>query len=224
MTFPESTPPSASSFLSPAPSAADRERIVQTLGLHFAADHIAIDELETRLSRAYQAPSVAQLESLLSGLPALSTGPVEPGSVPMYAPSSMVPARGMVVAILGGSARKGSWLVPRHLKVFAVLGGAQIDLREARFAPGVTEIDVTVFMGGVEVIVPPGVRVEAIGGAFMGGFEANGAEAMSLDLSQPVLRVSGLAIMGGVEVKVRGPSKKMLARYDAAAQAARDFP
>jgi hypothetical protein len=213
MTHPDRSPLPA--FLSPAPTSADRERVVNELSLHFAADHLSIDELEERLKLAYESPSLAQLDALAADLPAIRDGDVAPGFAPMYAPADIVPARGVIMAILGGAARKGSWVVPRHLKVFAALGGAQIDLREARFAPGVTELDCTAIMGGIEVIVPPGVRVESIGSAFMGGFEASGAESIVLDPSQPVLRVSGLAVMGGVEVKTRGPSKKMLARYEA---------
>ena len=36
---------------------------------------------------------------------------------------------------------------------------------------GVTEIDVFAMMGGVVVTVPPNVRLECDGFAFMGGFE-----------------------------------------------------
>jgi hypothetical protein len=208
MTFPPAP-------LSPQPSGADRERIVEALSLHFAADHLSLDDLEEKLAIAYVAPSMAELEGLTRGLPSLTSGTYTPGTVAMYAPASVVPARGVVIAVFAGNARKGSWLVPRMLKVFAMFGGAQIDLREARFAPGVTEIEAGAIFGGVEIIVPPGVRVESNGTAIMGGFESSGAAEFVLDPSQPVLRVSGLALFGGVEVKVRGPSKKMLARYEA---------
>jgi hypothetical protein len=101
-----------------------------------------------------------------------------------------------------------------------MLGGAEIDLREAKFAPGVTQIEANAFMGGIEITVPPGVRVESLGAAFMGGFEASAGDSGALDPNAPVLRVSGLAVMGGVEVKVRKPGKKMLARFQAALHAA----
>lgn len=214
MTHPDRPSPSYS--ISPAPTSVDRERVVNELSLHFAADHLSIDELEVRLKLAYESPSLAQLNGLASDLPAIRDSDVMPGYAPMYAPSEVVPARGVVIAVLGGTSRKGSWMVPRHLKVFAMLGGCEIDLREARFAPGVTELDATAIMGGIEVTVPPGVRVEAVGSAFLGGFDANGGESMMIDPAHPVLRVTGLALLGGVQVKVRGPSKKMIERYNAA--------
>jgi Cell wall-active antibiotics response 4TMS YvqF/Domain of unknown function (DUF1707) len=201
----------------------ERDRVAQALSLHFAADHIRIERLEELLDLVYQAQTPAQLDSLLEGLPLLSPDALDAGVAQLMAPSSAVPARGVVFAFMGGAARKGSWLVPRMLKVVAVMGGVEIDLREARFSPGTTEIDVTSFMGGVEVIVPRGVRVEVLGAAFMGGFQSDAGDARALDPSQPVLRITGLAIMAGVDIKVRRPSRKTLARFEAAVNLTRDM-
>ena len=205
------------------PGADERELVAQELSLHFAADHLNMDELEDRLSLVYGAPTASQLQALVSDLPALDRNKLDSGNTPLLAPSAMVPNRGVVIAIMGGAERKGSWLVPRELKVWAILGGASIDLRNAKFAPGVTEIDVTAFMGGVEITVPRGVRVETIGAGVMGGFGANAGDATALDPSQPVLRVTGLAIMGGVDVKVREPGKRVLKKFEAAMDAVRRF-
>jgi hypothetical protein len=118
-----------------------------------------------------------------------------------------IPERGLMVAAMGGASRRGSWLVPRHLKVYAIMGGAEIDLREASFAPGVTEIEAYAIMGGVDILVPPGVRVETMGVGIMGGFDASAGDASALSDDQPILRVSGMAVMGGV-----GCSRKELGR------------
>lgn len=193
-----------------SPLAAERERVVQTLSAHFAQDQLTLPEFEERLERAYALTSTDQLRSLVADLPAVSSRPATreplvPG--PALVPSSEVPARGAVFAIMGGGGRAGSWIVPRQLKVVALMGGAEIDLREARFGPGVTEIEVFVVMGGIEIIVPPGVRVETVGGAFMGGFELNAGDASALSPANPVLRLSGLVIMGGVETQTRLPGE-----------------
>ena len=219
MTLPDHLPSYALEH--PRQLSAERDRIAQALSLHYAADHLHLDELEDRLERVYRAQSTVQLESLLAGLPMLSTDALDAGAAPVMAPPGMVPNRGVVFAIMGGATRRGSWLMPLELKVVAIMGGVEIDLREARFSPGVSEIDVTAFMGGVEIFVPRGVRVEVLGAAFMGGFEADAGDASALDASQPVLRVTGLAIMAGVEVKVRRPGKKTLARFEAAVNASR---
>lgn len=198
----------------------ERERAAQVLCLQFAAGNLETEELEHRLALVYQSQTSADLERLLTGLPALS-GSVEFGGGPLLAPSGAVPQRGVIMAFMSGAERKGSWLCPRELKIYALMGGVAIDLREARFAPGVTEIDVTVVMGGVEIIVPRGVRVEVMGGAFMGGFVANAGDATALDPAQPVLRVSGLAVMGGVDVTMKKPSRKAVNRFEAALRVAR---
>src|SRR6185436_3852653 len=99
-----------------------------------AADHLTMDSLEGRLALAYEAASLARLEQLISGLPALDPTKLSAGSPAMLAPPSAVPERGFVMAIMGGAARKGSFLVPRHLKVVTLMGGAGIDLRDARFS------------------------------------------------------------------------------------------
>jgi len=205
------------------PGADERELVAQELSLHFAASHLSMDELEDRLSLVYGAPTSAQLHGLVTDLPALDRNKLDSGNTPMLAPTGMVPNRGVVMALLGGAERKGSWLVPRELKVWAILGGVTIDLRNAKFAPGVTEIDCTALMGGVEITVPRGVRVEALGAGVMGGFSASAGDTVALDPSQPVLRVTGLAIMGGVDVKVREPSKRTLKRFEAAMDAVRRF-
>jgi len=167
-----------------------------------------MEEFESRLERAYKAASVAQLQALCSDLPA--AGEEQPAGVasPLLVPAGDVPARGMMIAVMGGNERRGSWIVPRHFKVFAFMGGADIDLREARFGPGVTEIDVTAVMGGVAILVPPGVRVECFGAAFMGSFEGHVGDATALSALHPTVRISGIAIMGGVEARTRARGEK----------------
>lgn len=183
------------------PTTGDRERVVQVLCIHFARDNIPVQELEARLDRAYKAESVAQLEAILSDLPPLDREAFDTGA-PMLAPAHDVPARGVITAILSGDQRTGGWVLPRHLKVIAVLGGAQLDLRDAVLAPGVSEIEVYAVMGGVVIIVPPGVRVESMGSAFLGGFTVNAGDARVQSPSQVTVRVTGLAIMGGVETRL----------------------
>jgi hypothetical protein len=190
------------------PLAAERERVVQTLSAHFAQDVLTMTEFEHRLERAYNVTAVDQLRSLVADLPELSQSnaqrvPLGPGLVP----SSEVPPRGGIFAVMGGHERTGSWIVPRQLKIVVVMGGAEIDLREARFGVGFTDIEIFVLMGGVTIIVPPGVRVESLGAAFMGGFELKAGDATALSPTHPIVRLSGLAIMGGVETETRYPGE-----------------
>jgi hypothetical protein len=190
------------------PTANDRERVVQALSTLFANDGLSMDEFESRLERAYKAVSVEQLTQLLADLPAVGASGVVQGPATRLAPAGEVPARGVVIAVMGGNGRRGSWLVPRHLKVFALMGGAEIDLREARFAAGVTEIEAYAVMGAVKILVPPEVRVETVGVAIMGGFEGHAGDATALSPLHPIIRLSGLAVMGGVEAKTKPLGQK----------------
>lgn len=180
-----------------------RERTIRTLGEHFARDVLDERELEARLDRALAATSLVQLREVLADLPALDSAPLS--SVPT-APADQVADRQTILAVMGGGCRRGSWTPPRTLQVLAVMGGAELDFREARFGTGVVEVNVLAVMGGVEVIVPPGVRVEVTGMAFMGGFDQR-ASGSSADPSAPLVRVGGFALMGGVEVKTRLPGE-----------------
>ena len=191
----------------PAVMERERERVVQALSTHYAYDRLTLEAVEDRLERAYRAVSVAQLQALLADLPTTTAEEMAAVPAPARMPAAGVPERGFAMAIMGGFDRKGSMVVPRHYKVTAFMGGGVLDLREARFGPGVTEVDVFVLMGGVEVYVPPGVRVECSGAAVMGGFETDTDEPPNPSPVQPILRLSGFCMWGGVEVQTRFPGE-----------------
>ncbi len=197
------------SAISLAPTAIQREQIVQRLCSHFASNHLTMEELEQRIDQAYKAPSVAELDALVVGLPVLADEPVATTAASV-APSGAsalpaVPERDVLIGIMSGHTRRGPWALPRHLKVFTVMGGIVLDLREAFIAPGVSEIEITALMAGVEVFVPPGVRVECTGSAFMGAFEVDQRAQWIAAGEDRVVRVTGFALMAGVDVKVRPP-------------------
>ena len=104
---------------------------------------------------------------------------------------------------MGGVDRRGDWTLPRKLKLTTVMGGAFLDLREARFPPGPVDIEIFSFMGGTQIIVPPGLAVQTDGSALMGGFQQVNRAPSLPDPDAPLLRVHGFAIMGGVDVQMR---------------------
>ena len=176
-----------------------RERVIESLSEHFARDNISLDDLETRMARVYSATTPQEVESLLDGLPALATGaPLAAVSEP-NAPAPKLRER--LVAIMSGIVRRGLWRIPRRLRVVAIMGGVELDLREAELPPGVMEIRAFIFMGGLDVRVPPGVRLETDGVAIMGGFEDRIDDAGAAK-DAPVVRITGVAIMGGVAARV----------------------
>lgn len=191
----------------PRPLAAlDRERqqAIQRLCEVFAADGFSERELEQRLDAAYRAATPAELRELTADLPAASApAPIGNAPAPHLAPGE----RQAVVAVMGGAERRGDWAPPREVYAIAVMGGVELDFRHARFTERLTEITCFALMGGVEIVVPPGVRVELSGAALMGGFGQSGTPDAQTDPDAPTLRISGICLMGGVGVEVRLPGE-----------------
>ncbi len=191
-----------------------RQATIDTLCEQFANDAMDMEEFERRLDVAHRASTTAELHELLrdlpgGGVPAVAETPsasVAPRSFSV-ARSDQVKDQAFVVAVLGGTSRKGRWSPARSNYALAMFGGSELDFREAVLPPGVTDVRVFALCGGVEIIVPPGLNVEAHGLALLGGFEHAGDDTGQVDPGAPTLRVTGVACMGGVEVSVRFPGE-----------------
>ena len=195
----------------------ERQRTIDALCEDFAQDAIGMDDFERRVDLAHKAESLEDLRGLLADLPSgrqvvPSEGapPVAP-QVPVsgalvqasLASAELVRERQLVFSLLGGSSRKGAWTPARHVICLNILGGMQLDFREARLGPGVTEVTVFSKLGGVDIIVPPGLQVDFSGVGILGGFDMSDEVTGVVDPSAPILRVNGLAILCGVDVVVR---------------------
>ena len=96
-----------------------------------------MDEFERRITIAQTSESPAEIDALLSDLPATATS-TKPATkiTPALVPASHVRAEQTMLAIMGGVDRRGAWSMPRRLRLVTFMGGAHLDLREARFPPG----------------------------------------------------------------------------------------
>lgn len=83
--------------------------------------------------------------------------------------------------------------------VLTILGGAEIDLRDAVIVDG-AKIDITSILGGVSILVPENVRVELSGIPLLGGWE-DSTRHVGLTGEEVVLKVQCLTILGGAEIK-----------------------
>lgn len=202
----------------PAAGDAPLERIrkvtIDALCEHFANDVMSVEEFERRVEAAHAATTGASLQDLLNDLPGGELPvPAGQGPVPATKPEALPMAprhtkeREVVIAVMGGSGRKGRWTPARRNVAVAFWGGAELDFREAVMAPGVTELQLYTMWGGVEVVVPPWLNVESHGIALMGGFDHQADNRHPPDPAAPTLRITGVAIMGGVDIKVRLPGE-----------------
>jgi Domain of unknown function (DUF1707) len=183
-----------------------REQVIAVLADSFAQDLFDVDEFERRIDLAHRATSLDELDRLVVDLAAPATA-----TALVPAPSTLAlsswPERRTVRGILGGFDKKGSWTVPRHLKATCFWGGGRLDFREARFAPGVTELRITAIMSGIEILVPPWLAVECDATSILGGFEELNRGHGSPDPDRALLRITGFAVMGGVSIETRLPGE-----------------
>jgi predicted membrane protein len=102
-------------------------------------------------------------------------------------------------AILGGANRRLSAANFQGGEATAIMGGCEIDLRDCGSEGGPAEIDTFAFWGGIEIRVPDDWDVQVKGLAILGGYgdETRTAEGEG----RKILVISGVAIMGGVEIK-----------------------
>jgi len=176
--------------------ASDAEREATVAQLHQAAaeGRLTVDELSGRIDAAYAATTRAELEPLTADLPA-----AEPGAVAVEGGSG---GTSFVLGILGGGDRRGRWRVAERVTVINVLGGADLDLREATLAAPEVRITVVSILGGSDIIVPEGVHAE------LSSFAIFGADDLRLEGPEPppgapVVHVRTVSIFGGTDVKTR---------------------
>jgi uncharacterized protein DUF1707/cell wall-active antibiotic response 4TMS protein YvqF len=192
-------------------SDADRERVAQVLHKAAAEGRLDLHELDERLGATYSAKTYGELVPITADL-----GVPSPAVMPAVqaAPSDRVggiPGSSVSFAFWAGCDRKGEWVVPAYHTAIAIMGGVVLDLTQARFASAETTINVFAFWGGVDIIVPEDVTVIVSGVGFMGAFD-NRATSTSTVPGGPVVRINGLALMAGVDVK--RPKRKKVKNKD----------
>jgi hypothetical protein len=170
----------------------ERERTVATLRDGAADGRLTFDELARRVEQAYSATTAGELDGLLADLPAVA---------PAATPAALPRSRRWNIAIMGGCNRRGRWRpAPRSVAV-ALMGGIDLDLREATIEDDELVITAVAVMGGIDLRVPEGVEVDLGGFAFMGGNDYMPGEA-PVRPGTPVVRVRAFSLMGGIDVKV----------------------
>jgi hypothetical protein len=184
-------------------SDAERHQVAEILREAAGEGRLDLDELDSRLEATYAARTYADLVPITVDLPA-HPHPATPVVRPASGTSLVVPgpAKESHLAIMSGFDRRGVWVVPEHLTVLCFWGGAELDLRQARFAAPECVITINAVMGGATVIVPPHVNVKMEGSGILGGYSGpSGLVDAQLTVDSPTVRIKGVAVMGGVNVE-----------------------
>ena len=110
-----------------------------------------------------------------------------------------------VISILGGARRSIVGPAFTSGDVVTVMGGNEIDLRDATLAPGAeAKIDLLVVMGGSVIRVPDGWAVELRAVPVLGGVADkrwSDASSAAPRADAPKLVIEGTVLMGGVTIK-----------------------
>lgn len=181
----------------------DRERVVVVLREHTVAGRLSFDELALRAAAVYKARTQGELDAVLRDLPEVAP-PAAPTPSPLAPAASGTERRGveLTIAILSGANRRGRWRVHHETTAISIMGGCNLDLREAVLDGPELTINCFALMGAIDIIVPEGIEVEVEGIAIMGAKEAR-LSGMPPMPGTPLVRVRAYALMGAVNVKSR---------------------
>ena len=194
----------------------ERDAAVELLSAHAAVGRLTLDELEERVSAALAARTRGDLEALLRDLPQQAG-----------APAGRRKAVRWMVAVLGGSHRRGRYRLAGAVNVIAVMGGDDVDLRDAELDGGHVTLTVVSIMGGADIYLPDTVEVEVSGWSLMGGDREVGVRQPPRR-GAPVVHIRSYNVMGGSNIYRLPPNARGLplkeARRVAEATGRRQLP
>jgi hypothetical protein len=191
-------PPWEDHGLTPSPKASDAERdtALERLRDAFADGRLTDDEFDQRARAALHARTTAELEQLFIDLPATaSTTP----TTPVPAARTKRPVH-LTVGVLGNTWRRWRWQIAPRSAAVALLGGCRLDLRAATLTAPVTTITAVGLAGGIDVVVPPGVRVELNAYGLLCD-AANRVPEQDLPPDAPLVRVRLFGVLSAIETK-----------------------
>jgi hypothetical protein len=172
----------------------ERDATVQRLQVAFAEGRLADAEFDERMRAALSARTHGDLDELLTDLPA-ATAPVVPRPAP---PAAGLPRPGRYALAYKNSVRHaGRWRVPGRFRALVYKGTGVFDLRAAELTDAVTTIVAVAYKSDIEIIVPPGVRVEVSGVGVTRHEEWDGEPAADA----PIVHIRAYAYKGLVETR-----------------------
>lgn len=178
----------------------EREEMVTRLQVAFAEGRLDDEEFDTRVRSALAAKTRSQLDAVAADLPAESghTSALVPASPSPTPAKTHAPGR-LSLAYKTSLRRGGRWRVPAKFTAVSYKGGGTvIDLRAAELTSAVTTIRAVAYKCRVQVLVPPGMRVEFSG---IGVTNAEDAAPDAWPADGPVVHVRGIAYKGLVEIR-----------------------
>jgi len=199
---------------------AERRAVDARLQEAVGAGVLDLHEYDERAALAFSARTRGDLALLTRDLPGAPAGVGLPGPAPAVSAAVGPWAAGHAarprarwgVAVMSGAEVAGVVAPGQRTRVVSLMGGATVDLRRVDLPP-VVDVDAVAVMGGVEVFVPVGARVECSGFSVLGGRDERLCPARA---DAPLVRVRAYSLMGGVSVS-HGPTRARVETGETAA-------
>lgn len=184
-------------------SDADRDAVVAQLGEHAAAGRLTLAEHSDRIEQAMEAKTRGELDVLLTDLPETAE---------TLRPERRRKLTRWIVSVMGGTDRTGRWRVGETVNAVTIMGGTDIDLRNAELDHDDIVINVFTWMGETVVYVPDSVDVEVTGFSLMGGRSERGSSQRPRP-GAPRVTIRSYNLMGGCDIyKLPDETRELSAR------------
>ena len=185
----------------------ERDQVAQVLQAAFAEGRLDDAEFDERMRAALTARVSTDLESLTADLPAGPLRPARPVASTVGGPATGPQPGRYAVAYKSSVRRGGRWRVPERFNAVVYKGEGWLDLRAAELTAAQTTVLAVAYKSRIDVLVPPGVRVELEGfGVSKAWSEQEDLESL-LPRDAPVVHVRGIAYKGVIEVSTRPPGE-----------------
>jgi hypothetical protein len=182
----------------------DRDAVAQRLQQAFAERRLDDDEFDERMRAALTARTSADLDRLTADLPAAApAGTVSSAAEPSAAPGPARRPGRAAIAYKNSIRRGGRWRVPERFTCVVYKGDGWLDLRAAELTAPVTTITAVAYKSRIDVLVPPGVRVEMDGFGVSKGWSAEEDSEIRLGHEAPVVHIRGVAYKGTIETRTK---------------------
>jgi hypothetical protein len=194
-----------------------REETVDQLIMNYGHGKLSREAFERRLDQALEAASHDRLLELTEDLDLrtdrqyTSRKKAELGIHVDPSAASRTDDNDLIVNIFSGNHWRGSWDVPRAIRIVNVFGGAELDFADARFTAETTYVTVFCLFGGVNLRVRDGMRTISKALCIFGGVD-NRAPTTT-DPNAPLLVVEGLCLFSGIDIRVKKTPKQRLTEF-----------
>jgi len=184
-------------------SDADRDQAASVLSAALAEGRLTADEHADRLDAIYASKTHAEILPLIRDIPgaaaALRAQSADLERASVSPQTTGRPSR--MVAVFSNTSRRGLWRVPAAIAAVSVFGHADLDLRDAVLPGKEVRIKAVCVLGDLRITVPPEMHVIDNGWALLGGREFPPDSEESASPDAPVLRISGVSILGLATVR-----------------------